>query len=412
MSIFSLLTEFIRDIRQQKLRTFLTVFGIMWGTATIIVLLSFAFGLRDQMTLNMRGMGDEIVILWPGRTSMAHEGYGIGRRISFRESDVSLLERQISDIRDISPEYMRNNTPVRWDDMINTPNIGGVYPNYGQMRNIFPQAGGRWLNNNDLKERRRVIFLGNELKDLLFGDQDAIGEIVMVGSIPFTVIGVMQPKTQNSSYTHRDKDRAFIPASTFSAIFGTDFLNNIIYTPTNPTLSDDVKAQVYQVMSRKYRFHPDDQDAISIWDTNEMFMFMFYFFLGMNLFMGLIGGFTLAVGGIGVANIMFVVVQERMREIGIRRSVGAKRWNIMIQFFAETFFVVGIGGGLGYLIGWLLVKGLQYIPDNISEYVGTPNFAPEVGIIAFLVLGLIGLAAGLMPARRAARLDVVECLRT
>lgn len=412
MSPISLLSEFIRDIKQQKLRTFLTVFGIMWGTATIIVLLSFAFGLRDQMTLNMRGMGDEIVILWPGTTSKPFEGYGIGRRIRFRESDVTLLERQISDIREISPEYMRSNTPVKRGDMINTPNIGGVYPVYGEMRNIFPQEGGRWFNNTDLKERRRVIFLGNDLKELLFNDEEAIGEIVMVGSIPFTVIGVMQPKTQNSSYTQRDKDRALIPASTFSAIFGTDYVNNIIYTPVNPTLSEDVKSQVYQVMSRKYRFHPDDHDAISIWDTNEMWTFMFYFFLGMNIFMGLIGGFTLAVGGIGVANIMFVVVQERMREIGIRRSVGAKRWNIMLQFFAETFFVVGVGGALGYIIGWLLVQGLQLIPDNIAEYVGTPHFAPEVGIIAFLVLGLIGLAAGLMPARRASRLDVVECLRT
>lgn len=412
MSIFSLFSEFIRDIRQQKLRTFLTVFGIMWGTATIIVLLAFAFGMRDQMTLNMRGMGDEIVILWPGRTSMPYEGYGIGRRISFRESDVALLEKQISDIRDISPEYMRNNTPVKRGDMINIPNIGGVYPVYGNMRNIFPQEGGRWFNNTDLMERRRVIFLGNDLKDLLFGDEDAIGELVLVGSIPFTVIGVMEPKTQNSSYSQRDKDRAFIPATTFSTIFGTDFVNNIIYAAVNPTLTESVNTQVYQVMSRKYRFHPDDQDAIFIWDTNEMWKFMFYFFLGMNIFMGLIGGFTLAVGGIGVANIMFVVVQERMREIGIRRSVGAKRRNILFQFFAETFFVVGIGGALGYMIGWIIVQGLQFIPENISEYVGTPHFAPEVGIIALVVLGLIGLAAGLMPARRAANIDVVECLRT
>ena len=412
MSIISLLTEFIRDIRQQKLRTFLTVFGIMWGTATIIILLSFAFGMKDQMTLNMRGMGDEIVILWPGRTSMAYEGYGIGRQIRFRESDVSLLSRQISDIRDISPEYMRNNVPIKRGDMINTPNIGGVYPVYGDMRNIFPQEGGRWFNHTDVQERRRVVFLGNDLKQLLFGNDNAIGELVMVGSIPFTVIGVMQPKTQNSSYTNRDKDRAFIPASTFSAIFGTEFVNNIIYTPVNPTLSEDVKTQVYQVMSRKYRFHPNDTDAISVWDTNEMWTFFFYFFLGMNIFMGMIGGFTLAVGGIGVANIMFVVVQERMKEIGIRRSVGAKRRNIMMQFFMETFFVVGLGGAIGYLLGWLIVQGLQFIPDNISEYVGTPYFAPEVGLIAFLVLALIGLAAGLMPARRAARLDVVECLRT
>lgn len=412
MSILSLLTEFTRDLRQQKMRTFLTLFGIMWGTATIIVLLALAFGMRDQMTLNMRGMGDEIVILWPGRTSLPYEGYGIGRRISFRETDALLLQKQISDIRDISPEYMRTSIPIRRGEMVNTPNIGGVYPVYGDMRNIFPEQGGRWLNSTDIQERRRVIFLGTDLKQLLFGDEDAVGELVMVGSVPFTVIGVMQPKTQNSSYTQRDKDRAFIPASTFSVLFGTDVVNNIIYTPADPTLSASVKQQVYHVLSRKYRFHPDDHDAISIWDTNEMWVFFHYFFLGMNIFMGIIGGFTLAVGGIGVANIMFVVVQERMKEIGVRRSVGARRWNIMVQFLTETFFVVGLGGVLGYLIGWLVVQGLQFIPENIAEYIGTPHFAPQVGIISFVVLGSIGLAAGLLPARRAAHLNVVECLRT
>jgi putative ABC transport system permease protein len=410
MSIFSLLSEFIRDIRQQKLRTFLTIFGIMWGTATIIVLLAFGMGFRDQMEYNMRGIGDQVVIMFPGRTSKAHEGYGIGRQIIFRESDAWLLQRQISDIKDICPEYTRWGTQVRYGDRANTPNVTGIYPIYGDMRNIFAQPGGRFINNIDIQERRRVVFLGDKLKDLLFEGQDAIGEMINLGGIPFMVIGVMESKNQNSSYNARDQDRAFIPASTFSAIFGTDRINNIIYTPSDPTKFTEVHNQIYQVLSSRHRFAPDDKDAVLIWDTNEFWKFTYYFFLGFNLFMGMIGSFTLAVGGIGVANIMFVVVQERMREIGIRRSVGAKRLNIMIQFFAETFFVVGLGGALGYGIGWLVVQGMQFIP--IKEYVGTPQFTPEVGIGAFLVLAIVGLAAGLMPARRASRLDVVECLRT
>lgn len=410
MSPISLLSEFIRDIRQQKLRTTLTVFGIMWGTATIIVLLAFGMGFKDQMIYNMRGLGDEIVILFSGRTSQAYEGYGVGRQIVLRESDAWLLQKQVSDIGAISPEYSRWGTEVRYGDRVNSPNVTGIYPVYGQMRNIFPQEGGRWINDLDVEQRRRVVFLGDKLKEILFDQEDAIGQYVNVGGIPFLVIGVMQPKNQNSSYNARDQDRAFIPATTFSAIYGTDRINNIIYTPVNPTVYQEVHDQVRQVLSIRHRFAVNDKEAIMIWDTNEFWQFIFYFFLGFNLFMGLIGFFTLAVGGIGVANIMFVVVQERMREIGIRRSVGAKRRNIMAQFFAETFFVVALGGALGYGIGWLVVQGLQFIP--IKEYVGTPQFTPEVGIAAFVVLAVIGLAAGLMPARRASRLDVVECLRS
>jgi putative ABC transport system permease protein len=409
MSILSLLTEFIRDIRQQKLRTTLTVFGIMWGTATIIVLLAFSMGFRDQIIYSMRGMGDEIVILWPGTTSKAYEGYGIGRRIQFRESDAWLLQKQIPEILEIGPEYSRWGQEIRYGERVNSLNVGGVYPNYGGMRNIFPQEGGRWLNDIDIEQRRRVIFLGDKVHEVLFNGEDAIGKYVYINGVPFMVIGIMEPKLQNSSYSARDQDRTFIPATTFSALYGTERINNIIYTPVDPTVYEEVHGQIRQVLSRKYRFDVSDRDAISIWDTNEFWKFSFYFFLGMNLFMGMIGAFTLAVGGIGVANIMFVVVQERMPEIGIRRSVGAKRWNIMTQFFAETFFVVALGGVLGYLIGWVVIQAMQYIP--ISEYVGTPQFTPSVGIGAFAVLAFVGLAAGLLPARRASRLDVVECLR-
>lgn len=410
MSIFSLLTEFTRDLRQQKLRTALTVFGIMWGTATIIVLLAFSMGFRDQIIYSMRGMGDEIVIVWPGTTSKAHQGYGIGRRIQLRESDVWLLQKQIPDIHEIGPEYSRWGQEIRYGDRLNSLNIGGVYPNYGDMRNIFPQEGGRWLNEIDIEQRRRVIFLGDKVHEILFNGDDAVGKYVSINGMPFMVIGVMEPKLQNSSYTARDQDRTFIPATTFSALYGTERINNIIYTPVDPRVFEEVHTEIRQVLSRKYKFDASDMDAVTIWDTNEFWKFSVYFFLGMNLFMGMIGAFTLAVGGIGVANIMFVVVQERMPEIGIRRSVGARRWNIMTQFFAETFFVVALGGVLGYMIGWAIVQAMQYIP--MSEFVGTPQFTPAVGLGAFAVLAFVGLAAGLLPARRASRLDVVECLRS
>lgn len=408
MSILSLFTDLLRNLNQQRLRSFLTIFGIMWGTATLILLLAFGVGFRDQTVLNMRGMGDQLAIMFPGQTTKAFEGYGVGRPIRLREADAWMLKQQIPDMNIVLPEYMQNMQVIHGEKRRNS-SVGGVYPGYQEVRNMFEKPGGRWLNEDDIEEQRRVIFLGNRLAQNLFENVDPVGKTVMMRETPFIVIGVLQEKIQNSSYSQQDQDRAFIPATTFSTMMGTDAVNNIIYTPKDPALAESIRNQVYEVMGRKHRFDPSDTDAIGLWDTNEFWSFIDIMFLGINGFLGLIGFFTLAVGGIGVANIMFVVVQERMKEIGIRRSVGARRHHIMAQFFLETFMIIGIGAGAGYAIGWLLVQATQNIP--IKEFVGAPYFSPEVGLIAFAVLGFVGFAAGLLPAWRASRLDIVECLR-
>jgi len=380
----------------------------MWGTATLILLLAFGMGFRDQTVLNMRGMGDQLAIMFPGQTTKTFEGYGIGRPIRYREADAKLLQNQIADIDVATPEYMQG-IEISNGDKRRSSQVGGVYPVYQDLRNMFEEPGGRWINDNDIKDRRRVIFLGNRLAENLFGNEDPVGKQIFVRNTPFTVIGVLQDKIQNNSYSQRDMDRSFIPATTFSTMMGTDLINNILYVPKDPAIAKQVQDQVYEVMGRKHRFDPSDRDALGIWDTNEFWEFINVMFLGINGFLGLIGFFTLAVGGIGVANIMFVVVQERMKEIGIRRSVGAKRHHIMGQFFIETFMIIGMGAAAGYGIGWLLVQATQNIP--IKEFVGAPYFSPEVGLIAFAVLGFVGFAAGLLPAWRASRLDIVECLR-
>ncbi|WP_372903796.1 ABC transporter permease [Rhodohalobacter sp.] len=408
MTLLNHIAELFRNLNQQRLRSFLTIFGIMWGTATLILLLAFGMGFRDQTVLNMRGMGDQLAIMFPGQTTKAFEGYGIGRPIRYRESDAQLLQDQIADINIATPEYM-SGIEISNGDRRRNSQVGGVYPVYQDLRNVFEEPGGRWLNEHDIEERRRVIFLGNQLAENLFEDEDPVGKQVFVRDTPFTVIGVLQDKIQNSSYSQRDMDRSFIPATTFSAMMGTDLINNILYVPKDPSLAKQVQDQVYEVMGRKHRFDSSDRDALGIWDTNEFWEFINVIFLGINGFLGLIGFFTLAVGGIGVANIMFVVVQERMKEIGIRRSVGAKRHHIMGQFFVETFMIIGMGAAAGYGIGWLLVEATQNIP--IKEFVGAPYFSPEVGLIAFAVLGFVGFAAGMLPAWRASRLDIVECLR-
>lgn len=410
MRLFTSLAQFFQDLRSQKLRTALTILGITWGTVAVVVLLAFGVGLEKQTRKNMHGMGDGIVVVFGGRTTMPFQGFPDGRRINLREDDVPILSSEIPDISDISPEYMNRNTPIRRGRSITTPAITGIYPVYADMRNIIPEQGGRFINDPDMKHRRRVVMLGNEIKRLLFGDSTAVGKQVMIGETPFTVIGEMQPKTQNSSYNSRDSDRVFIPASTFRSMFGDRYINNIIYRPADPDLSDTVERRVMEVMGRRNRFNPEDDDALGIWDTNEADKFMKNFFLGFNIFMAIIGSFTLTVGGIGVANIMYVVVRERTREIGIKRSVGATKRDILFQFFLETFMIVGLGAGIGFLLALGLIKALSFMP--IQDFVGTPELSPTVAIITMGLLAFIAFLAGFFPARKASQLDPVECLRT
>jgi putative ABC transport system permease protein len=404
------LREFLRDLTAQKLRTTLTVFGIVWGTVAIVVLLAFGMGFKRQLSINMHGIGESIAIMFPGRTTKAFEGFGIGRPMSLREEDVHLLRSQVASIDRISPEYSQYDTPVRVGENITNPLISGVIPVYGDMRNIIAEPGGRFINDLDVRDRKRVAVLGNEIKRLLFNETNAIGRLVYVGTVPFTVVGVMQKKVQNSSYNRRDQDRIFIPSSTFASVFGADRLNNIIFTSKDPRHSEETVSEVRTVLGRKYRFDPEDKDAVWIWNTAEFDKFVFVFFLAFNIFMGLIGSFTLAVGGIGVANIMYIVVQERTKEIGIKRAVGARKSDILIQFFSETMFIVAIGSGIGFGLAVLIVEALQFIP--IKDFVGTPELSIEVALATMAVLTVVSLTSGLMPARRAANLNVVDCLRT
>ena len=398
-------------LHQYKSRTFMTMFGIIWGTMTVIVLLAFGGGVDRSMRKNMHGMGEGIAIMWPGRTSIPFEGYGRNRQLYFLYDDAAILRQEIKEIESISPEFSRWGMACRVDDRVNQPNISGVITEYGPMRHIWPQPGGRWLNELDLQERRRVAFLGNELKDFLFGKEtDAIGQFFKIGDIPFQVVGVLRPKTQNSSYSSRDKDRVFIPATTFQAMFGDRYLNNMVYKVKDPKKANLVEKKLDQLYGRKFHFDPNDAEALWIWDTTEMDKFVDGFSLGLRSFLGLIGAITLIVGGIGLANIMYVVVQERTHEIGIQRAVGAHRRTIMRQFMLECFLIVAMSALIGFALAFVIIELVGLLP--IEEYVGTPQLSWPIVLISISILGVIGFLAGYFPSRRASRLVVVNCLRS
>ena len=402
--------EIFYHLRQYKSRTAMTMFGIIWGTITVIVLLAFGVGVERSMSKNMHGMGDGIAILWPNRTSIPYKGYGRDRRIRFLEEDAAVLKREIEEIEFCSPEYGRWGIPVRVGDKINKTNIAGVVPEYGPMRNVWPQPGGRWINDLDVKDRKRVAFIGDKIKNLLFDEQsDAIGKYIYVGDAPFKVIGVLRKKIQPSCYTTRDQDRVVIPVSTFASYFGHRYINNIIYKPKDARRAEYVQTRIYEVLGKKYVFDPKDKEALSIWDTTEMDKFIFYFSMGMKIFLGFIGIVTLTVGGIGLANIMYVVVQERVREIGIRRAVGAKKRHIMGQFILEAFIIIGLSAVIGFTLAVLIIKFVAMLP--IEDYVGTPVLSFTVAMVSIFVLGIIGFVAGFFPSRKASRFKVVDCLR-
>ena len=408
MNSLSFLRQMLQDIRHQKVRTLLTLLGITWGTVSVALLVAFGEGLQKRILKSQRGLGESIVIAWPSRTSLAWEGLGKGRRIRISEDDLEILRREIPDAR-FSGEYSRDRSTFRRERARLTPDMSATNPVFAAMRNLIPASGGRYVNDLDVDRRRRIVFLGDKLKQDLFGEADAIGRTVMIDNVPFLVVGVMQKKDQDSSYGGRDRDKAFIPDTTYKGLFSERYVDNFIFQARAPSLVPAVTRKVYEVLGRRLRFDPNDKEAVGMWDTTEGEKFLATFFLTFRAFLGVIGSFTLMVGGLGVSNIMYVVVEERTREIGIKLAVGAKPRFIQAQFLLETLTLTAIGGLLGFAVTLAVLLAFPLL--GLEEYVGTPEASPVVVLTTAALLGLIGLVAGYFPARRASLLDPVVALK-
>lgn len=407
MTSFTFLRQMAQDVRHQKLRTLLTLLGITWGTISVALLVAFGEGLQAQVLKNQRGLGEGIVIAWAARTSMPYQGLGKGRPVRVSEEDLEALRRELPDVK-FAGEYGRGGT-FRRERVRISPGMSGSNPVFGVMRNLIPAAGGRYVNDLDIDRKRRVTFLGNKLKEDLFGDDDAVGRTVMIDNVPFLVVGVMQKKGQDSSYGGRDEGKAFIPDTTFKGLYGNRYVDNFIFQASDPAHVPEVTHRVYEILGRRLKFDPADKEAIRMWDTTEGEKFFAVFFLTFRTFLAVIGSFTLMVGGIGVSNIMSVVVEERTGEIGVKLAVGAKPRFIQVQFLAETLLLTSIGGALGFLFTYGVLAVFPLL--GLGEYIGTPTASPVVVLTTAALLGLIGLVAGYFPARRASLLDPVVALK-
>ena len=407
-----LINDFLKDLNAQRTRAFLTILAMTWGTIAVVLLLAFGDGLGTQMTNGMMNAGNRIMILYGGETGMQYEGVPKGRRIQLVEEDADLLRRAIPSIEMVTPQYRATVRLTNGKTSLNTE-CEGVDPNFEEMRRMFPAAGGRFLNPMDVAQQRRVLVLGRTIATELFGQAEPVGKTLLLEGIPFTVIGILQAKLQTSMNNGPDSWRAIIPNSTMRTMFGRQYVNSLVVRPGDPSRQAEVKREIFRVLARKYHFHPDDERTLFIWDFIESEKINRRITLGVTIFLFGVGFLTLLIAGVGVANVMYVVVKERTREIGIRLAVGARRRHILAQFIFEALLLAFVGGSIGMLFSWGVVSLVRLFPsdDGPMQFFGKPILSPEIMLMTAGILALIGLLAGLFPARRAASVDPVESLR-
>ncbi len=409
--IFSL---FATSSRLQKKRAYLTIAAIAWGTVAILLLLAFGEGMKRQLEKNRRATGSNLAVMWPGETQKPYKGLPPGRSVRVRIDDVEMIQQRMPELAAVFGEVVSYRTTVAYGRKTVNGRIIGTNPQYGEARVHYPQMGGRFITPLDDEQRRRVIFLGDEMAKNIFGDEDPVGKTLMVNNSPYTVIGVMKHKTQMSMYGGPDANHAIIPISTFRAQFGRERLNNLVIETKTPEEMQPELKKLNQILGAKYQYDPADDRALGTWDMVKSAKQLHNMLLGIELFLGIVGSLTLIIGGVGVANIMYAVVKERTREIGVKMALGAKRRWIIVPFVLEGVLYTMIGGALGIIIATLLVSLTSFIPiesNKVMSFLGRPTLSPQIGIATSLILGTIGLLAGYFPARRAASVDPAATLR-
>ena len=404
---------FLGSARLQKKRATLTIAAIAWGTVTILLLLAFGEGLKRQLSTNEQAMGENLAIHWPGETSKVWKGLPEGRRIQPRIDDIAMLRERLPDC-DVWGEMRSGRTAFTYGRKTVNASVAGVHWIYGDYRKHYPRPGGRFLNALDEEEKGRVVFLGYGLAEDIFGKEDPVGKTLLINNSPFTVIGVMQKKTQSSSYGSQDKNHAVIPITTYKALMGRDKLWVLVLHTKTPEEMAGALSRANEVMAAKYGYDPKDEHVWGIWNTVKGQEMSAKIFLGMELFFGIIGALTLIIGCVGVANIMYAVVKERTREIGVKMALGARRGWITAPFLLEGLIYTFVGGLAGAAISIVIVTLLGLIPqegNDVLEFLGKPTLSWPIGLATIAILGTAGLLAGYFPARRAAGIDPAATLR-
>jgi putative ABC transport system permease protein len=408
-----LVRDTLRTLAQHKLRTFLTMFGIAWGIVSITLMVAAGEGLRVGQAKVAENFGRDVMIVFAGRTSLQAGGMRAGRRIQWTAADHLAVQEQAPACGYVMPE-LGQNVPVRSAYNSGTLTVTGSMPDFAYLRSI-PVAEGRYPDWDDEREARRVAFLGSDAKKQLFATRSAIGETIRIADFPYTVVGVMVHKEQDSSYDGQDISKVFVPFSTVlrdmpnKPPWRPDSVDRLLVAPRSVAEHDACKGELRRALGRLHDFDPRDEEAAHIWDTVEEAKAFRTMTDGMKYFLGAVGIATLFIGGIGVMNVMLVAVRERTREIGVRKALGATRRSILRQFFLETMIVVFLSGAIGLSVAYGLCALVNLIPMPPFFAGLLPTWSSA--FLAFLLLGSVALGAAMYPARRAASVDPIEALR-
>jgi putative ABC transport system permease protein len=417
MNLLDVFKQTIATLRAHKMRSFLTMFGIVWGIASVILLVGLGLGFSKDQKKRMETLGKDLVIVWGGRTSSQIGGLAAGRQIVLTINDARLIQKECYLVKAVSPELQRSVSEVSQFNSA-ARQVSGVWPAYQDFRSLI-LSEGRFMAEEDEQEARRVVLLGSNAARQLFPGQPAVGANVAIARFPYTVIGVLAEKKQNSNYSGPDNDKIYVPYSAMARDFPPPpvkgevitkgYLSDIVFEVADPEVHDNAVRQVRHVLGRMHHFEATDKDALFIWDTMEFAKVLARIFAVITIFFGCVAVTTLSLGGIGVMNIMLVAVTERTREIGILKAIGATKKDVLKQFFSESATLTILSGVAGYAIGvgLCLLLGSAPLPDFVPKPV-----VSSVAIAAsLLTLSFITIGAGMYPAQRAADLDPIECLR-
>jgi len=413
MSFQDLLKDTLATLWAHKRRTLLTMFGIAWGIISITVMVAAGEGLGVGIQRNQESFGKDVMIIFAGRTSMQAGGARAGRVVRWLENDYVEVAKESPACKYVMPE-LGNDVQVHSLFNSGTVHAVGALPPFTEIRSITV-AEGRFYNDEDNAEGRNVAFLGSDAKKQLFAEREAVGQTVWLNGIPYSVIGVMKHKDQNSSYDGVDTRKIFIPFNAMRRDFPNKppaiehSVDRLLVAPWSLETHPDCVNQVRRSLGRLHNFDPRDKEAAGIWDTVKGAEANRLIIVGMEVFMGAVGVATLFLGGLGVMNVMLVSVRERTREIGVRMALGATRRSILRQFFLETIIVVALSGGVGLFLSYSFCALVNLLP--LPPFFAGLLASWKLGALSILLLTVIAVLSALYPANRAASVDPIEALR-
>jgi putative ABC transport system permease protein len=407
-----LLQEAYGAMRHNRRRTALTMLGMAWGIATVVMLLAYGDGFGQACANIFANFGTKLVIVVPGRTSMQAGGQKAGILVRFTQDDVETLTTNLPQITHITPEVSKQ-ASVQYDTRIFTWPVSGNYPNVIDVR-VLKLAQGRFYNPEDEIQRARVAVIGSEAKEKLFSGRNALGEHIRLDGLSFEVVGILSAKMQEGN---DDINRViYVPFSTMSELKNTHYLDTIWFTYQTPEY-ESLEQSVRTIMATQHKFSQTDHQAVEVFNLMTQVHQFEIITLGLKVLMGFIGTLTLGIGGVGLMNIMLVSVTQRTREIGVQKALGARRRYILLQFLAEALTITFIGGLLGVILAYAVALSVGrltlYSAFAKNGEAGDVRLiiAPGTLIASTLILGAVGLISGMIPAFRASRLDPIEALR-